>query len=154
MSKNKSCLFCKILLGEKPKKYSFFQWKNKKYCSRQCSIHGTILDGSRFLFQKGHTLSIESRKKISEKLKGNCNSGEGEQSHNWKGDKVGYGALHDWVRKEMGIPKICEHCGKFGLEKQQIHWANLSKKYLRKKYDWIRLCVSCHKKFDLGLIKL
>lgn len=70
---------------------------------------------------------------------------------NWKGDKVGYAGLHDWVEKILGKPGSCEHCGKTGLKGRKIHWANKSQKYLRKKSDWVRLCSSCHKKYDLNL---
>lgn len=70
---------------------------------------------------------------------------------NYKGDKVGYDALHDWVKRELGTPLRCEHCGKNNLTKQKIHWANKSRKYIRVIDDWIRLCVSCHRKYDKNL---
>ncbi len=68
----------------------------------------------------------------------------GENSCNWKGDDIGYTALHDWVRKTLGTPNTCEQCGKNGLKGRQIHWANKSGKYLRDVNDWTRLCVKCH----------
>lgn len=71
-----------------------------------------------------------------------------ELSCNWKGDKVGYGALHDWVRSRLGRPDTCEECGEIGLKGSQIHWANISGKYKRDLTDWQRLCVSCHFKKD------
>lgn len=71
-----------------------------------------------------------------------------ENNPNWKGDMVGYHGLHFWVRKHLGKPDACEHCGKSGLTGKKIHWANKSGKYLRKITDWLRLCVSCHKTFD------
>ena len=72
----------------------------------------------------------------------------GENSCNWKGDKIGYFGLHDWVRKELGAPNTCEHCRKKGLTGHKIHWANKSHTYKRILTDWLRLCVSCHKKYD------
>ena len=69
-----------------------------------------------------------------------------EHSPNWKGDDVKKGALHDWVRKHLGKPKKCEHCG---TEKaKQYDWANKSHQYKRDISDWIRLCRSCHAKYD------
>jgi hypothetical protein len=28
------------------------------------------------------------------------------------------------------------------------HWANISKKYKRDRVDWLRLCGSCHMRYD------
>lgn len=66
----------------------------------------------------------------------------------WKGDSVGYGALHDWIRKHLGTPKFCEECGNRSLRHRQYHWANISGKYIRDLNDWRRLCVKCHSKLD------
>jgi len=65
----------------------------------------------------------------------------------WMGDEVGYGALHDWVRRRLGTPTECSFCGKIGT-KHQIHWANVDHKYKRDINDWIRLCAKCHKQYD------
>lgn len=64
----------------------------------------------------------------------------------WKGDKVGYRALHYWVERQLGKPKKCDFCE---IEtKNRYHWANRSGKYLRDVSDWIRLCAKCHKTYD------
>lgn len=70
-----------------------------------------------------------------------------EKNHMWKGEQVSYRNLHRWVERHLGKPKRCEYCGKTGSAKQ-IHWANKSHLYLRDLSDWLRLCVSCHKKYD------
>ena len=72
----------------------------------------------------------------------------GANNHNWKGDEVGYGGLHDWVRLILGRPRKCEHCGRDGFRRLQIHWANKSHRYLRDVNDWVRLCVRCHRAYD------
>lgn len=78
----------------------------------------------------------------------------GPESKNWKGDSVGYHALHVWVRKTYGSPTSCENCGgkskKVGTLRKvsNIQWANISKKYTRKREDWMALCSKCHYKFD------
>ena len=69
-------------------------------------------------------------------------------NHNWKGDKVGYYGLHNWVRRQLGSPNKCEHCGVDNLRPRQYHWANKSRTYLRDVNDWLRLCVKCHKAYD------
>lgn len=71
-----------------------------------------------------------------------------EKSPHWKGNKVKYRGLHNWVERNLGKPDICEDCGRSGLKSHFIHWANKSGKYLRKLSDWVRLCALCHKKYD------
>ncbi len=72
----------------------------------------------------------------------------GENNLRWKGDEVGYLALHDWVIRKLGQPDTCEHCKKSGLKARQIHWANTDHKYKRNLTDWLRLCAKCHKAYD------
>ena len=69
-----------------------------------------------------------------------------EKNTNWKGDKVKYGGLHAWVRKHLGTPNKCEHCGT--TMAKVFDWANISRNYLRIITDWLRLCRSCHRKYD------
>lgn len=66
----------------------------------------------------------------------------------WKGDKVGYRALHLWVERCLGKPIRCEHCGIISKNRAIIHWANKSHNYLRDLNDWLPLCVKCHFKYD------
>lgn len=65
---------------------------------------------------------------------------------NWKGDNVGYYALHSWVKRHLGTPMKCEMCGTETAK--QFDWANKSQEYKREKSDWLRLCGVCHKKHD------
>lgn len=86
----------------------------------------------------------ETRKKMSEAHKG-------EKAYNWIRNKVGYGTLHSWARRELGKPKQCFICGIIGKKNGRnwsIHWANKSGNYKRDKNDWIALCIKCHKKYD------
>ncbi len=91
--------------------------------------------------KKGVKLSAEHIKKISDK-----------NSCWWKGDTVGYSALHKWVIKHLGQPDTCEHCGKKGYKTGRswnIQWANKDHKYKRILTAWLRLCVKCHKEYDI-----
>lgn len=72
----------------------------------------------------------------------------GEKNHKWKGNGVGYGALHSWVNRVLGTPTTCENCGREGLLGSKINWANKSRQYLRDISDWLRLCVKCHRAYD------
>lgn len=76
---------------------------------------------------------------------------KGHKPHNWKGDYVGYTALHSWVRRHKGKPKDCKICGK---EKSRYEWANISRKYKRDLNDWISLCTSCHQYADYHKLDL
>lgn len=71
----------------------------------------------------------------------------GEKNNKWKGDNVGYYALHAWVRAKYGKPNQCENknCPKKSTTYQ---WSNVSGRYLRDKKDWQQLCASCHKVYD------
>jgi hypothetical protein len=77
----------------------------------------------------------------------------GNKAHYWKGGvrkNKTYRKIHKWIEHKLGKPEQCEICKKDGLTGHQIHWANLSGKYLLKVKDWIRLCVKCHKRYDIG----
>jgi len=83
-----------------------------------------------------------ARIKIREKI-------SGKNHPIWKADEVGFCALHAWVSRWKGKPDTCEHCGKTGLDGGQINWANIDHKYRRVLEDYIRLCVPCHRKYDI-----
>jgi hypothetical protein len=92
----------------------------------------------------------EARQKqiITPKMLESLKLGRGEKSILWKGDNVGYRALHRWTENHLGKPTECEHCHKDNLSGHSIHWANKSGEYKREISDWIRLCALCHKKYD------
>lgn len=104
-------------------------WRERKY----------IVKHSRF----GKAMSEETKLKIS-------NAQIGEKNHAWKGSKVGYGALHAWVKRVLGKPSKCSHC--LSSDKKKYEWANTNGKYRRNTKDWLRLCVSCHKKYDMKVL--
>lgn len=69
----------------------------------------------------------------------------------WKGDLVGYYALHSWVKRKKGNPHCCEHCGKIGMKvgnRWNIEWANIDHKYRRVLEDYFGLCKDCHRDYD------
>lgn len=91
----------------------------------------------------GVALSEEHKKAISMGNKGLI-----------KKDIVSYSGIHKWVVANYQNPLHCEDCGIEGkyvgskLIKWNIQWANISRKYERKREDWKGLCVKCHKLFD------
>jgi hypothetical protein len=70
----------------------------------------------------------------------------GKNNWKWKGDKVGYGGLHMWIKGQKGKPLFCKMkditCqGKF-------EWANISHTYKRDIEDFMSLCKSHHARYD------
>ena len=143
----------------------------KKYCSKLCfgvgmskRTHTEETKQKISLSQSGRHLSEGTKTKMSLSKKGkryydiNPFYGRhhtkeskakfsGENHPNWKGDNVGYMALHTWVRRKLGTPSICMHCQKI-FTGRNIQWANKSHMYKRDVNDWIRLCTPCHRKYD------
>ncbi len=113
------CLHCK-------KEYNS---RGKNYCSREC--FRLDVKNNPTIFKNGHKPVLDQ---------------SGEKNNQWKGDKVGYSGLHYWIRRALGNPKKCEMCGI--TDKEWYDWANISHKYNRDISDWIRLCRSCHTKYD------
>lgn len=138
--------------------------KRSEEFKNKISEYQTIHDNSG-RFKKGQKVSKETRKKMSLNRKGKKLSDyhvkriretikKGYEAYKWKGDDVKYSGLHNWIRKKLGSPHYCEHCGNIELNYRQYHWANKGGKYKRKLDDWIRLCVSCHRKYDIKMKKL
>ena len=114
----------------------FANWQNKLYCTRMCANAAKV----------GSQATLTARRNMSVARAGRF---QFEKSNQWKGDGVGYTALHDWVYRKLGRPMACEHCKDRFSNQRTLHWANKSGTYRRVADDWMRLCVSCHKKFDL-----
>lgn len=90
--------------------------------------------------------SFKSRKGISNSPKTQFKKGQflGDKHFLWKGDKVGYFALHTWINRNF--PKIdkCESCG---IE-SKLEWANVTGNYSRNRADYQCLCICCHRRAD------
>lgn len=94
---------------------------------------------TRYWLGKKRPQAAEIIRKINKEHSGN-------KHYAWKGEDAGYGSKHDWVNKSFGKPKVCNHCGTTKAKKYE--WANISGLYKRIRLDWLRLCKSCHMKFD------
>jgi hypothetical protein len=72
--------------------------------------------------------------------------GKSNENHKgWKGDDVGYGALHVWIHRHWGKADHCENCHVVGAKKYE--WSNKGI-YDRNPENWVQLCTSCHRLFD------
>lgn len=100
-----------------------------RFCSHSCQLKGNKLRVGKMpgnAYKQGETIA--------------------ENNTNWKGDGVGYFALHDWIRRRLGTPSKCENCGT--TRHTRYEWANISGEYLRDLTDWVRLCKNCHVLID------
>lgn len=151
-SKNKNnkrisriCLICKTKFETIP---ALVKINKGKYCSHSCSSKGTRN-------KKGSHLSQEQKNKIGDFFRGKKLSDihrqriskghKGEKAYQWKGDFVGYDALHSYISKLLPRSPICAKCNKF----KKLSLSNISYLYKRDLSDWEWLCYSCHKKKDL-----
>lgn len=72
----------------------------------------------------------------------------------WKGDKASYRAKHHWMVNNFGKADKCENPDCKYLNPRRYEWANISGNYMRELDDWMKLCPSCHRRMDLGLITI
>jgi hypothetical protein len=142
-----NCLIC-----NKP----FLTQHKTKYCSWNCikrspqiiehwKKNGERLGKSnegRMAWNRGLPRTQEVKDAVSKANKGRLIN---EKNPNWKGNNVSYIALHTWVKRHYGKPIRCEKCGKM----EHITWANKTGQYKRDRDDWMTLCQSCHKKYDI-----
>ncbi len=91
----------------------------------------------------GFTHSDESKARMAQATR---EAGKVREKHpNWKGDEAGYQAIHAYARRNFQ-EQSCEHCG---TESTKREWAMIhGKEMSRERSDWLRLCRSCHWKYD------
>ena len=121
------CLTCKERI-EAPS-------RGKKYCSRPCwykSRKGIIPKNIITLYTP--KLNRARSAKLRE-----------DKSPLWKGSRIGYSAIHTWLRLYANKKSECANCKKIG----RTEWAlKKGKIYERKKVNFLELCASCHRKYD------
>jgi len=119
--KVKLCLQCGQSV-KKPIKYSYKQWARFKYCSNKC-----------------HAEANKNNPRIHR---------SGSNNNLWLGEKVGYCGIHDWLRAKYGSATFCENKECKGIS-PNYEWAKLKEKsYQRRRGNFVRLCRSCHRKYD------
>lgn len=68
----------------------------------------------------------------------------GEEHPQWKGDEIGYFALHMWLARVKPKTGHCEDCG----AGRYTEYANISYEYRRDPDDYRELCKPCHVRQD------
>jgi len=137
----KKCLIC-----NKEIKTRYSHERIRKYCSYKCSgiakrekpIWNKGISNTWFYNPKGVTTnSGRTWFKKGENI--------GESNYKWKGNKVGFVPLHQWVVRKMGKASFCLICGN---SRKYFDWANISREYKRNVLDFAPLCKSCHQLYD------
>ena len=98
-------------------------------------------------FQKGCSAWNKGLTKETDERVAKCSLNIGEKNGMWKGDKVGYNKLHEWVGKRKPKPKFCEKCKK----QKKLELANKEGNYTRNPNDYFWLCRKCHTLLDIKL---
>ncbi len=88
-----------------------------------------------------------------------------ERNGHWSGDAIEYTGLHDWLNRVFGKASKCENPNCFYPRKnaarswvrepKRFEWAKVrGVPYERKRENFIMMCPSCHRKYDMNLINL
>lgn len=147
----KPCLFCGKEIIKQPTR-SLKNWINRtKYCSVECRRKAL----AKLMIGNKHSLGV---KQSPETLKKRSDAQRGEKGSNWKGDNVGYIGIHNWLKKNFGKPDRCDNKDcvypRMGAKKMLLkpcwyEWALIrGKKMERKRENFVRLCVACHRRYD------
>lgn len=64
----------------------------------------------------------------------------------WKENTYSKHAVHNWVKRWKVKPSFCEVCGTINVV---LDWANRDGLYKRILDDYICMCRSCHRKYDM-----
>lgn len=148
---SKKCKSCGNLFYKK-NTTSRKAWTEAVFCSRSCINKGRRCPwGGKKLpwdvWNKGKTgVQVAWNKGLHYEQVAN------EKHYLWKGKDATMTAQHQWIYRRLGQPQECSFCG-MNDPNRKYHWSNISGKYLRDVGDYQRLCVPCHKKYDLARIK-
>src|SRR3990167_9429414 len=110
-------------------------WFKKGHIPWSRSQKGVTLNNGRTHFKKGNRANPKGEFKTEDV--------KGDKNFKWKGDNVGYSALHTWIKRNFGSADICERCD----SANNVQWANKGR-YDRKRQNWMKLCAKCHHKTD------
>lgn len=108
---------------------------------------GLTIKDSRIKSYSAKLVLVNKGKHFSPKTEFTSETVSEQKNHNWKGDGVGYFALHQWVYRRLGKAMECEVC----TSTVRVQWANKSGLYKRDLGDWLELCQKCHSRYDKQL---
>ena len=113
------------------------------------ALKGKNVGENNGMFGKSHSKKWKQRmSKVHKKLGTTPPHPKDENHPRWKGDGVGYDALHSWIQRKLGKAQTCIICKGAKTPTKTFQWANISREYKRVLEDWVELCSSCHRIFD------
>lgn len=79
--------------------------------------------------------------------------GKGEKNNRWKGSSASYTSKHQFLKRNYGNPKNCDHCGVEGKKEEggrwSVHFALIKgRSYSHNRSDYLGLCRTCHGRYD------
>lgn len=116
-----------------------------RYCSKQCHVvsQTKLVIKNCLICNKQFRVHLFRHK---EGMGNYCSASCSSQSR-WKDGKQGVKSIHQMVKRKLGQPNRCELCNK---TEGNFDWANKDHKYSKDLRDWMRLCRSCHRKYDIA----
>lgn len=137
MKINLTCQVCSRQYAVQP-----YRAKTSKHCSRICHNSSAGKKGGKAGIgvsrNKGAKHPYLAEYNRTHPLKS-------ERHPHWKGETVGYYALHTWVKRNFGAAVECEECA----STRNVEWSNTDRKYTRDRDTWRTLCASCHRIYDI-----
>jgi len=116
---------------------------HRKYCSKKCEGFAKRGENNHFYGKKHSPIT----KSIISAAKKGVSVNKESKNTNWKGSKVGYCALHAWVRRHKPKPALCEKC--YTNQPRELA-LRPNKEYERKLDNFQWLCIKCHRAQDKG----
>ena len=88
---------------------------------------------------------------------------KGKEHGNWKGIKASYTAFHHWLAESFGKAKKCQNpkckyprknrASQITYSPARFEYALIKgKEHDHKRENYITLCASCHRKYDMNLL--
>ena len=74
-----------------------------------------------------------------------------EKSPTWKGEDISYTGIHMRLRRYLGPAKKCVFCGVMKNKTKNVDWAHNGGESFKELENYIQMCKSCHKRYDLIL---
>jgi hypothetical protein len=97
-------------------------------------------------------VEAERKRKPTEKYKAYWKSmvgKRGEGTPRWKGDKASRSAYHKYLDSNYGKPKVCESPNCEGKSTWFDWCIKTGRVYSHDRNDYLRMCRSCHRKYDM-----
>lgn len=132
----KICETCGKKIYKKNSSNTKDNWYNRKFCNSECrSKRWDLCEcGNKKLRSSKHC------KVCCHILQRGIPQNLNESNGMWKGNNVGRGALHVWIKKRKPKPNLCGKCHK----NKPYDLTNISGKYKRDVNDFEWLCRRCH----------